>query len=174
METYTTTAAIVANLSPVNLTDITPESTQIIPYSFSVPHDSFDKILRKELSLPSVIRDIPVLGHGHTLSKDRVTLQFYLGSAGTGSPMHYHGHAINSLAYGEKKWFLKPPSQAYHSANPVAKFILFDVKASEGLACTQRGGDMMYVPTMWSHAVFNTKQSIGVTFEFPQGIFCSE
>jgi hypothetical protein len=29
-------------------------------------------------------------------------LQFYFGSAGTGAPVHYHGHAINTLAYGEK------------------------------------------------------------------------
>ena len=29
-------------------------------------------------------------------------IQFYLGSAGTGAPVHFHGHAINSLAYGEK------------------------------------------------------------------------
>lgn len=29
-------------------------------------------------------------------------IQFYLGSAGTGAPAHFHGHAINSLAYGEK------------------------------------------------------------------------
>lgn len=29
-------------------------------------------------------------------------IQFYLGSAGTGAPAHFHGHAVNSLAYGEK------------------------------------------------------------------------
>jgi hypothetical protein len=29
-------------------------------------------------------------------------LQFYLGPAGTGAPVHFHGHAINTLAYGEK------------------------------------------------------------------------
>jgi hypothetical protein len=29
-------------------------------------------------------------------------IQFYLGAAGTGAPVHFHGHAINTLAYGEK------------------------------------------------------------------------
>lgn len=35
------------------------------------------------------------------LAKD-VELQFYLGVAGTGAPPHFHGHAVNSLAFGEK------------------------------------------------------------------------
>ena len=30
-------------------------------------------------------------------------MQFYLGQAGSGAPMQDHGHAVNSLAYGEKK-----------------------------------------------------------------------
>jgi hypothetical protein len=29
-------------------------------------------------------------------------LQFYLGPPGTGAPLHFHGHAVNTLAYGEK------------------------------------------------------------------------
>lgn len=29
-------------------------------------------------------------------------IQFYLGPAGSGAPVHYHGHAINTMAYGEK------------------------------------------------------------------------
>ncbi len=29
-------------------------------------------------------------------------MQFYLGGKGTGAPVHYHGHAVNSLAFGEK------------------------------------------------------------------------
>lgn len=33
-------------------------------------------------------------------------IQFYLGPAGSGAPAHYHGHAVNSLAYGEKVAFL--------------------------------------------------------------------
>lgn len=37
----------------------------------------------------------------HGIAKD-VELQFYLGSAGSGAPPHFHGHAVNSLAFGEK------------------------------------------------------------------------
>lgn len=29
-------------------------------------------------------------------------IQFYLGPAGTGAPVHFHGHAMNTLAYGTK------------------------------------------------------------------------
>lgn len=29
-------------------------------------------------------------------------IQFYLGPAGTGAPAHFHGHAMNTLAYGTK------------------------------------------------------------------------
>ncbi len=60
-------------------------------------------------------------------------LQFYLGPAGTGAPVHFHGHAINTLAYGEKvfevrlictwyiipillqKWVLYPPNEGFYT-----------------------------------------------------------
>lgn len=41
----------------------------------------------------SSVNIVPAYGH---------QLQFYLGAAGTGAPVHYHGPAINTLAYGEK------------------------------------------------------------------------
>jgi hypothetical protein len=40
--------------------------------------------------------------HAKNVTSYSYELQFYLGSAGTGAPVHYHGHAINTLAYGEK------------------------------------------------------------------------
>eukprot|EP01048_Picozoa_sp_COSAG05_P040936 COSAG05_NODE_21258_length_273_cov_0.597701_1_plen_90_part_11 len=33
-------------------------------------------------------------------------MQFYLGPAESGAPMHYHGDAINVLAHGSKHWYL--------------------------------------------------------------------
>ena len=71
------------------------------------------------------------------------------------APMHYHGHAVNSLAYGEKKWFLLPPSQALYSKTPsleFAQYLLANKQgdlASKTMQCTQRAGDLMYVPTLW-------------------------
>jgi hypothetical protein len=29
-------------------------------------------------------------------------LQLYLGPTGSGAPVHFHTHAVNTLAYGEK------------------------------------------------------------------------
>lgn len=48
--------------------------------------------LKSEAPLPSFLNGIA----------EDFELQFYLGSAGTGAPPHFHGHAVNSLAYGEK------------------------------------------------------------------------
>lgn len=77
------------------------------------------------------------------------------------APMHYHGHAVNSLAYGEKKWFMLPPTQAFYSKTPSLEYAnsLRAREQQEGaqgkgdgedpLQCTQRAGDLMYVPTLW-------------------------
>lgn len=40
--------------------------------------------------------------------------------------------------------------------------------------CTQRAGDVMFVPTLWAHATFNMKQSIGVAHEFSTESFCMQ
>lgn len=72
------------------------------------------------------------------------------------APMHYHGHAVNSLAYGEKQWFLLPPTEAKYSKTPSLQYVK-SLRESERsatdsqlpLQCTQRSGDLMYVPTLW-------------------------
>ncbi len=42
----------------------------------------------------------------------------------------------------------------------------FDLILKEGMVCTQRAGDIMYVPPLWGHSTFNTMQTIGVAHEF--------
>ena len=37
---------------------------------------------------------------------------------------------------------------------------------SLGLACTQRAGDVMYVPDSYSHLVLNLKTSVALAVEF--------
>eukprot|EP00599_Poterioochromonas_sp_BG-1_P011878 CAMPEP_0173160326 /NCGR_PEP_ID=MMETSP1105-20130129/17764_1 /TAXON_ID=2985 /ORGANISM="Ochromonas sp., Strain BG-1" /LENGTH=770 /DNA_ID=CAMNT_0014079181 /DNA_START=81 /DNA_END=2393 /DNA_ORIENTATION=+ len=116
-------------------------------------------------------------------------LQFYLGSAGTGAPVHYHGHAINTLAYGEKKWLLYPVEDALYSTmtglefhavltgnlNPEqlrqhgwspGKVEQFLNRARNYMQCTQHPGDILYVPPLYGHSTLNTMQSIGVAHEF--------
>ena len=55
--------------------------------------------LQSDYNLTEIATNTQKHGNFQTYSFE---LQFYLGSAGTGAPVHYHGHAINTLAYGEK------------------------------------------------------------------------
>lgn len=102
-----------------------------------------------------------------------VVLQFYLGPAGSGAPVHFHGHAINSLAFGEKLWFLHPPSQAFYSKQSGLAFAR-SPRSRRSLRCTQSPGDLLYVPPLWGHGTLNLRQSIGVAHEFSYESFCME
>jgi hypothetical protein len=95
-----------------------------------------------------------------------VETQFYLGPEGSGAPGHFHTHALNTLAYGEKRWFLFPPSEAFYSTKPALEFARSDPRAAAALQVTQRAGDVLYVPSLWGHATLNLRQSVGVAHEF--------
>jgi len=41
-----------------------------------------------------------------------------------------------------------------------------NVSSLRPLYCTQRAGDILYVPALWGHGTLNTLQSIGVAHEF--------
>jgi hypothetical protein len=64
-------------------------------------------ILNSPASLPpssynlSAIAGSTLQQHGNYVTYS-FELQFYLGAAGSGAPVHYHGHAINTLVYGKK------------------------------------------------------------------------
>ena len=121
--------------------------------------------------------------------------QFYLGSPGTGAPMHVHKDAWNALIYGQKRWYLLPPSVSLYSTISATEWVqnllklreyrknknqgnitsiynsfppsfINDELDSEIIECTQEAGDVMYVPHGWGHAVLNTQTSIGVAVEF--------
>ena len=107
--------------------------------------------------------------------------QFYLGGPGTGAPFHYHHDAINVLAWGRKRWYMRPPQEAEYSTVPAADLVrhvlpALNATAAGGAAarraaapplqCTQRGGDVLYVPSGWGHAVLNTRTSVGFAVEF--------
>ena len=44
--------------------------------------------------------------------------QFYLGPPLSGAPAHFHGAAINGLAFGAKLWRLAPPWRATYATAP--------------------------------------------------------
>jgi hypothetical protein len=92
--------------------------------------------------------------------------QFILGGRGGGAPAHPHSHALNSIAYGLKRWRMWSPHSSHFSA--VSPW--FGWNRNEGsqdfVECTQHGGDMMYVPALWGHSVLNLQDSVGQTIEF--------
>ena len=112
----------------------------------------------------ALLNDIPKLGYFSNLVE--VHTQFYQGPAGTGAPMHLHTDAWNCLVYGEKRWFLMPPFQGAYSAMPVRQWVDELYPSMKVLECMQRAGDILYVPKYWSHAVLNTRESIGIAREF--------
>lgn len=78
-------------------------------YTFSTPSQQWSKQLQQVVSVPesmlckSSMRDcFPFGDFSEETSSWNYEIQFYLGAAGTGSPVHFHGHALNTLAYGEK------------------------------------------------------------------------
>ena len=92
--------------------------------------------------------------------------QFFLGPPGSGAPMHMHKDAINILAHGEKRWLLLPPKDALYSSEPVSEWLAAGRAPSNATVCTQRAGDVLFVPRGWAHAVLNTKTSVGFAIEF--------
>jgi hypothetical protein len=113
-------------------------------YAFSTPGSTWKSKLQKDALLPPfLLESLKVLGK--TVDEDEIKsksyiesqkigstsweIQFYLGPAGSGAPVHFHGHAVNSLAYGQKKWFLFPPSEAFYSTQTALTFAMNDTRA---------------------------------------------
>ena len=69
-----------------------------------------------------------------------------------------------------KRWYLYPPLEAFYTTMPALPFVRQESgpngRATRALQCTQRPGDILFVPSLWGHATLNLKQSIGAAFEF--------
>ena len=51
-------------------------------------------------------------GAGRSGASGRTGLDFFVGSNGSGTPLHHHSAVWNALIYGRKLWALVPPSRA--------------------------------------------------------------
>lgn len=75
--------------------------------------------------------------------------QFYVGPAGSGSPIHWHNDAVNYAVHGAKLWTLLPPPHAVysrrHATVDTADFFAHK-NSTAALHCVQRAGDLMFVP----------------------------
>jgi hypothetical protein len=101
-----------------------------------------------------------------------ISHQFFLGSIGTGAPIHWHGPAWNVCAYGQRRWFLFPPSSALYSNIPISEWIKEDyprlTKREKPLECMQHGGDIMFVPPWWGHGTYTVQDSVGIAVELTE------
>lgn len=114
--------------------------TQQIPlYAFQTPSPQWQKRLTRDVPVPE-----PLFGIQKSITEIapyQHEVQFYLGSAGTGAPTHYHGHAINSLAYGEKV------SVYYFLSNIICMVNCFKIR--NGFYCLPKKGFTLLFPH-WS------------------------
>jgi hypothetical protein len=45
--------------------------------------------------------------------------------------------------------FLYHPSKSFYSTKSAYEFALYDERAKKSLQCTQKPGDIIYVPSLW-------------------------
>ena len=91
-------------------------------------------------SLPPALAEYPI-----------ILEQFALGGPGTGAQPHFHGAAINGLIAGTKRWFFA--SNATFFDGPASAWT--GGKAWESETCVQYPGDLVFVPSLYGHAVSN-------------------
>ena len=72
---------------------------------------------------------------------------------------------VNSLLFGRKLWFLKPPAEQEFRKTVVYEDL---VKSGgpQGFRVLQEGGDLLYVPQDWAHGALCMSQCIGLAHEF--------
>lgn len=149
-------------------------------YACACSHDIF-RILRYVFDA-KILHMAPALSSGLPVPElfvrhPSVLKQFILGPRGSGAYPHFHNAAANALVHGEKRWWLFPPGVAFFDVRHIKKWssdaVLglpaianSTVEGKRVLECVQRAGEVMVLPDMWGHAVYNTKDSIGVAYEF--------
>ena len=105
------------------------------------------------------------------------TFQLFVEPMHSGSPVHFHHAAINCLVYGQKRWFVFPPNRSFYSTHHVLHRFKSDYPKLQGeqrpYEIIQNGGDIMYVPDHYGHAVLNLQASVGFAFEFDYGAYGS-
>lgn len=94
-------------------------------------------------------------------------MHFFLGRKGSGAPMHIHADAINAAVSGTKQWYVYTPGRTLYSRKPIKAWVEEDLphlaEEDKPLICTQKPGDVIYVPLDWGHGVLNMEED---TFGF--------
>jgi tetratricopeptide (TPR) repeat protein len=101
---------------------------------------------------------------------------FSVGPTHSGLFFHQHSSAWNALVHGEKRWFMLP-SVSYYGPEylPTLRWLKggayqamqsatgSDSKAP--LECTQRPGEVLFVPQGWHHAVISLSETVSCAVE---------
>jgi hypothetical protein len=103
---------------------------------------------------------------------------FFLGRRGSGAGFHSHDHAYNALLFGRKRWFLLPPVSGFGALGHTLSSLTSAMEAERQgvgnelesmkprmLQCMQHAGEVLFVPSMWSHAVVNDELAAGVAVQ---------
>jgi len=97
---------------------------------------------------------------------------FLLGGALMGAPPHHHGPALNSLAYGQKLWFLDPPGREIVAHESMYDYLLRTKGALTSRRCVQEAGDLLFVPRGWTHGTLClSRECVGVSLEISHQMF---
>lgn len=94
----------------------------------------------------------------------------YLGTALGGFNMAYGKQAWDILVYGQKRWFLLPPTDAYFAVEqPWMWWKNVYLEEGGAMECVQRSGDLLFIPELWSRASIHLRESVGILQEFVHG-----
>ncbi len=141
------------------------------------------------IRLPSVVeRFIAAASKYNTKdnSDKSTTRQLFIGPAFSGAPFHFHDNAFNALIFGRKLWLLTPPGRdLYSNLHPLEWSEIIsssstsdnfrrnawpyydEVNYRSNIPCSleQNAGDVLYIPSQWSHQVLNLAESVGIATE---------
>jgi len=88
---------------------------------------------------------------------DKYTLT--LASEGFGIGMHKHKAAIFMLLIGRKKWYMASSDDLRDDDNNTHP-AFYQTKSSH--KCLQTAGEVLYVPELWYHEIFNLSYTAGI------------
>lgn len=104
------------------------------------------------------------------ISYSGVMKYLYLGTVASGFNMAFGKAAWDLMVYGQKRWFLYPPSDSYFTTEHPWSWWKGTYKDEGGaLECVQNSGDLLFVPEVWSRSSLHLRESVGLFQEFVHG-----
>ncbi|KAJ8609236.1 hypothetical protein CTAYLR_008063 [Chrysophaeum taylorii] len=169
---------------PVNRMPDEPDSGWFVPADLIPPPDAILDAFSRAADLATPKADRPPGGReeDNLAGKNRfwpfVNVQWALGSAGSGAPMHFHNTAWNACIYGAKRWIAYPPAYNLMSNDQIRLWDETIKPAQESIAgqpkafeCIQRRGDVAIIPELWGHGVLNLQDTVAVATEVKGSLF---